>query len=129
MATIELLFDSLAADRSLSLPFDHANHPLLEARRIAARFDEYHIRRPGMIREWDRQYPGRIANMFTAMGNIVPSHMMDRNLYPFTTIQATGVADAGGDKAFDDDEDDSSCAPKPATVRWFGSKGDPTAED
>jgi tRNA 2-thiocytidine biosynthesis protein TtcA len=66
-----------------------------------------------MIREWDRQHPGRIDNMFSAMGNIVPSHMMDRNLYPFTTLQATGVADPGGDKAFDDEDD---CGPAPTSV-------------
>jgi len=67
-----------------------------------------------MIREWDRQYPGRIDNMFSAMGNIVPSHMMDRKLYPFTTLKATGVADPAGDKAFDEDDD---CGPKPAVVQ------------
>jgi tRNA 2-thiocytidine biosynthesis protein TtcA len=61
-----------------------------------------------MIREWEKQYPGRIENMFSAMGNITLSHMMDRNLYPFATIKPTGVADAAGDKAFDDDEE--SCA-------------------
>ena len=57
-----------------------------------------------MIHEWERQYPGRIENMLSAMGHIVPSHMMDRQLFPFTTIQATGVPDAAGDRAFDDDE-------------------------
>ncbi|MBK1688273.1 tRNA 2-thiocytidine(32) synthetase TtcA [Rubrivivax gelatinosus] len=62
-----------------------------------------------MIREWERQYPGRIDNMFTAMGNIVPSHMMDRKLYPFETLRATGVADADGDKAFDEEP----CTPPP----------------
>ncbi|WP_430699137.1 tRNA 2-thiocytidine(32) synthetase TtcA [Rubrivivax gelatinosus] len=62
-----------------------------------------------MIREWERQYPGRIDNMFTAMGNIVPSHMMDRKLYPFETLRATGVADGDGDKAFDEEP----CAPPP----------------
>jgi exodeoxyribonuclease V gamma subunit len=56
------VLDSLAADRSLSLPFDHANHPLLEARRIAARFDDYHIRRPGMIRQWDRAPPNPVLS-------------------------------------------------------------------
>lgn len=67
-----------------------------------------------MLRDWDRRFPGRIDNMFTAMGNVVPSHLMDRNLFPFTTLQATGVADAQGDKAFDDDDD---CAtPAPATI-------------
>lgn len=65
-----------------------------------------------MIREWDRKHPGRVDNMFTAMGNIVPSHLMDRKLYPFTTLQPTGVADPAGDKAFD--EDDEACAPSPA---------------
>jgi len=61
-----------------------------------------------MLRDWDRRFPGRIDNLFTAMGNITPSHMMDRNLYPFTTLKTTGVPDAGGDLAFDDDE---LCAP------------------
>ena len=63
-----------------------------------------------MIRQWDKQHPGRIENMLTAMGNIVPSHMMDRNLYPFTTIKADGRADPAGDKAFDEDEDCGSTA-------------------
>ena len=64
-----------------------------------------------MIRDWERQYPGRIDNMLHAMSHVVPSHLMDRNLYPFGTIQATGVADPGGDKAFDDDE---TCATPPS---------------
>jgi tRNA 2-thiocytidine biosynthesis protein TtcA len=57
-----------------------------------------------MINEWDRKFPGRVDNMFTALSNIVPSHMMDRKLYPFTTIQATGKPMPGGDIAFDEDE-------------------------
>jgi tRNA 2-thiocytidine biosynthesis protein TtcA len=74
-----------------------------------------------MLREWERQYPGRLDNMATALGNVVPSHLMDRRLYPFTTLKATGVADREGDKAFD--VDDESCAPAPAiagraNVRW-----------
>ncbi len=64
-----------------------------------------------MIREWERQYPGRTENMLTAMGKVVPSHLMDRNLHPFTTLQAGGVPDAAGDIAFDDD---TGCA-APAT--------------
>ena len=61
-----------------------------------------------MIRDWERQYPGRIDNLFRSMGHVVPSHLMDRNLYPFTTLQPTGVEDPLGDLAFDDDE---GCAP------------------
>lgn len=64
-----------------------------------------------MIREWDRQHPGRVDNMATAMGNITLSHLMDRNLYPFTTLQPTGVADPQGDRAFDEDD---PCGPTAA---------------
>ena len=39
---------------------------------------------------------------------------MDRNLYPFATLKTTGVADAAGDRAFDDD--DEPCAPPSATI-------------
>jgi tRNA 2-thiocytidine biosynthesis protein TtcA len=67
-----------------------------------------------MIREWDRRFPGRVDNMFNAMGNVVPSHLMDRNLYPFTTLQPTGAVNPDGDKAFDEEDD---CAPPPAVVR------------
>jgi tRNA 2-thiocytidine biosynthesis protein TtcA len=69
-----------------------------------------------MLRDWDKRFPGRIDNMFSAMGNIVPSHMMDRNLYPFATLQTTGVADPSGDKAFDD-EDDCAAPADSAVVR------------
>ncbi len=67
-----------------------------------------------MLRDWDRRFPGRIDNMFSAMGNIIPSHLMDRNLYPFTTLQSNGVVNPDGDRAFDEDGD---CGPAaPATI-------------
>ena len=67
-----------------------------------------------MLRDWERDYPGRTDNLLRAMGNVVPSHLMDRNLHPFATLQATGVASAQGDIAFD--EDDACAAPVPVAV-------------
>jgi tRNA 2-thiocytidine biosynthesis protein TtcA len=61
-----------------------------------------------MLRDWDKRFPGRVDNMFAALGNVAPSHLMDRNLFPFSTLQATGVPDSRGDRAFDEDE---GCAP------------------
>ena len=60
-----------------------------------------------LIRDWERQYPGRIDNLFNSMGRVTPSHLMDRNLYPFAALQATGLPDPSGDKAFDEDEADA----------------------
>ena len=76
-----------------------------------------------MLREWERAHPGRLDNMFTALGKVVPSHLLDRKLYPFATLKTTGVPDKGGDKAFDDDDEDEACASPAAPsgrvpVRW-----------
>ena len=58
-----------------------------------------------MILDWERQYPGRIDNLIGAMGRVTPSHLMDRSLFPFTSLAPSGVADLHGDKAFDEDDD------------------------
>jgi tRNA 2-thiocytidine biosynthesis protein TtcA len=66
-----------------------------------------------LIRDWEQRFPGRIESMFNAMSNVVPSHLMDRQLHPFTELRATGEADANGDLAFDEASDDSVCATTP----------------
>lgn len=54
-----------------------------------------------MLREWDKKFPGRLENLFTALQNVVPSHLMDRQLHDFASISATGRPNPQGDKAFD----------------------------
>ena len=57
-----------------------------------------------LLREWDRRFPGRVANMLKALQNVVPSHLMDRGLYDFAGVRATGRPPADGDLAFDAEE-------------------------
>ncbi len=54
-----------------------------------------------MLREWDTKFPGRVENMFSALQNTVPSHLLDRAQYDFAGLRATGVPSADGDTAFD----------------------------
>ena len=54
-----------------------------------------------MLREWEKKYPGRIENMFSALQDVVPSHLLDGKRFDFKNLRATGVADDEGDKAFD----------------------------
>ena len=54
-----------------------------------------------MLREWEKKHPGRVENMFSALQNTVPSHLMDSAQYDFKGLQPTGVASEDGDKAFD----------------------------
>lgn len=54
-----------------------------------------------MLQEWHEQSPGRIESMFTAMRNVVPSHLCDNNLFDFKSIDSTSGVINGGDLAFD----------------------------
>jgi tRNA 2-thiocytidine biosynthesis protein TtcA len=56
-----------------------------------------------LIRDWEKRFPGRVENMFNALGKVVPSHLMDHKLFPFGELRATGEADPSGDIAFDED--------------------------
>jgi len=91
----------------------HRRFPIIPCTLCGSQDNLQRVQIKQMLRDWDRRFPGRIDNMFTAMGHIVPSHLMDRNLYPFATLQPSGAVNPGGDKAFDEDDD---CAP-PAVVR------------
>jgi tRNA 2-thiocytidine biosynthesis protein TtcA len=93
----------------------HRQFPIIPCTLCGSQDNLQRVQVKRMIREWERQYPGRTDNMFNAMGSIVPSHMMDRNLYPFTTIQPSGRPDPGGDQAFDEDE--QACAPTKGVIR------------
>lgn len=54
-----------------------------------------------MLQEWHQQSPGRIESMFTAMRNIVPSHLCDSDLFDFKNIDRHSGVINGGDTAFD----------------------------
>jgi tRNA 2-thiocytidine biosynthesis protein TtcA len=92
----------------------HRAFPIIPCTLCGSQDNLQRVQVKAMIREWERQYPGRIDNLFHAMGHVVPSHLTDRKLYPFETLQPDGIANPQGDRAFDDDE---PCAPpSPAGV-------------
>jgi tRNA 2-thiocytidine biosynthesis protein TtcA len=103
------------AESDLQRWAEHRRFPIIPCTLCGSQDNLQRVQTKALIRDWERRYPGRIDNLFNAMGRITPSHLMDRNLYPFATLQATGVADVRGDKAFDDDEPDG-CG-SPALVR------------
>jgi tRNA 2-thiocytidine biosynthesis protein TtcA len=43
-----------------------------------------------MLREWERRHPGRLDTIFGALTNVAPSHLLDRSLFDFANIAATG---------------------------------------
>jgi tRNA 2-thiocytidine biosynthesis protein TtcA len=91
----------------------HRRFPIIPCTLCGSQDNLQRVQVRQMLREWDKRFPGRIDNMFNAMAHVVPSHLIDRKLYPFQTIRSTGVVNPEGDKAFDEEDD---CAP-PDVVR------------
>jgi tRNA 2-thiocytidine biosynthesis protein TtcA len=56
-----------------------------------------------MLRDWEKKHPGRIESIFNALAKVTPSHLLDRSLFDFAAVRATGAPGADGDVGFDVD--------------------------
>jgi len=98
----------------------HRGFPIIPCTLCGNQADLQRVRMKAMLRDWEREHPGRIDNIFNALSRVVPSHLLDRNLFPFERLQPTGTADPAGDRAFDADD---GCGPgteapiRPVTLR------------
>jgi tRNA 2-thiocytidine biosynthesis protein TtcA len=106
------------AEADLERWAEHRRFPIIPCTLCGSQTNLQRVQVKAMIRQWEQQYPGRIDNMLHAMAHVTPSHLMDRNLHPFTTIQPTGRPDAGGDRAFDDDEEPCATPPAAQPIAW-----------
>jgi tRNA 2-thiocytidine biosynthesis protein TtcA len=56
-----------------------------------------------LMREWEKKHPGRVESIFSALSTVVPSHLMDRDLFGFTDLKTDGLPNPLGDIAFDEE--------------------------
>jgi tRNA 2-thiocytidine biosynthesis protein TtcA len=54
-----------------------------------------------MLQEWERRHPGRVENILRSLQSVSPSHLLDRDLFDFVGVMATGKPEPDGDKAID----------------------------
>ena len=92
------------AEKDLTRWAEHRQFPIIPCSLCGSQENLQRQQIGKMLREWEKQYPGRTETMFTALQNVVPSHLMDRTRHDFRNIQTTGVPCADGDKVFDADE-------------------------
>ena len=88
----------------------HRKFPIIPCNLCGSQTHLQRVKVGNMLREWEREQPGRTDRIFRAMSDVVPSHLLDRKLHPFASLQATGTVNPEGDRAFDEEEFDA-CGP------------------
>ncbi|NDU91510.1 MAG: tRNA 2-thiocytidine(32) synthetase TtcA, partial [Ferrovum sp.] len=53
------------------------------------------------LKEQDREFPGRVDNIFLALQSVTPSHLADTVLFDFAHLKPSLQADPEGDTLFD----------------------------
>jgi tRNA 2-thiocytidine biosynthesis protein TtcA len=53
-----------------------------------------------MLQQWERQSPGRLESIFSAIQNVAPSHLADRRLFDFSSL-TTAASAPDGDPSVD----------------------------
>ena len=89
------------AEKDLSRWATHKQFPIIPCTLCGSQENLQRKQVAAMLHEWERKHPGRVESMFTALQNVVPSHLMDSARYDFKGLKTTGIASEDGDKAFD----------------------------
>ena len=97
----------------------HKRFPIIPCNLCGSQTHLQRVKVARMLREWEKEQPGRTDRIFRAMSDVVPSHLLDRNLHRFASLQPNGKVNPEGDRAFDEDELDA-CGPA-AGVEPIGS--------
>jgi tRNA 2-thiocytidine biosynthesis protein TtcA len=92
------------AEKDLIRWAEHRQFPIIPCSLCGSQENLQRVLAGKMLRDWEKQYPGRTETMFTALQNVVPSHLMDSKLHDFKNLKTTGIPDENGDKAFDEEE-------------------------
>lgn len=78
----------------------HQAYPIIPCNLCGSQENLQRKHTKAMLAQWNKDHPGRIESIFTAMQNVVPSHLADNELFDFAHLQTGDVID-GGDIAID----------------------------
>jgi tRNA 2-thiocytidine biosynthesis protein TtcA len=91
------------AEKDLTRWAEHRLFPIIPCTLCGSQENLQRQQIGNMLREWEKKDPGRIKSMFTALHNVIPSHLMDAKHHDFKNIRLTGVPNEDGDKVFDEE--------------------------
>ncbi|MDR0934357.1 MAG: tRNA 2-thiocytidine(32) synthetase TtcA, partial [Burkholderiaceae bacterium] len=70
---------------------DMRRFPLIPCRFCGPYVNQQRAQIKALMREWEKQFPGRVENIFSALSTVAPSHLMDKRLFDFVSLSADAV--------------------------------------
>lgn len=75
----------------------HKNFPIIPCNLCGSQENMQRQNIKKLIKEWEKDFPGRTETMFNAIKQVAPSHLMDRSIFDFESLQAEIPVAAGAD--------------------------------
>jgi tRNA 2-thiocytidine biosynthesis protein TtcA len=76
---------------------DWRNFPIIPCNLCGSQDNLKRVEIKQLMRQWEKQHPGRVDNIFASLTRIVPSHLMDRGLFDFSGLSMESEGDIGFD--------------------------------
>lgn len=74
-------------ERDLQAMSDAQKYPIIPCNLCGSQPNLQRQNMKHMLADWEANDPNRITSMLTALGNVVPSHLLDKSLYDFDSNQ------------------------------------------
>ena len=76
---------------------DYKQFPIIPCNLCGSQENLQRVQVKAMLRDWERQYPGRTETIFRAIGNVAPSQLADQDLFDFRSLRAGGGVEVDTD--------------------------------
>ena len=65
------------------------NFPIIPCNLCGSQTNLERVKIKNMLQQWQKQFPGRVENIFRSVQNVAPSQLADRNLFDFASLVTT----------------------------------------
>ena len=65
------------------------NFPIIPCNLCGSQTNLERVKIKNMLQQWQKEFPGRVENIFRSVQNVAPSQLADRNLFDFASLVAT----------------------------------------
>ena len=85
---------SYSREKDISAFADYKNFPIIPCNLCGSQENLQRQAMKLMLQTWDKQFPGRLETIFTALQNVAPSQLADKELFDFINLEQQQKIDA-----------------------------------